>query len=296
MPDIYLLTTATQPNHRGFKNWKVSVAEAGWKQTAVHVVGMGQKWEGWKWRAGLIATFCASLESHTTVVITDAYDLLVFGGPVEFKRIFESQRCDILFGVDYACIKHTDLMVTKSCMGSVDEKRNIFINGGGLMGTAGALESAYKYICDNHQDDQIGWFHYITGSQYPPNTKFAYDDQNRMFFNMMFGPHLVRDERQVDTYIHFIRTLFQPSRTTNTIRLDGSRPSLQNGVRPLIIHTPGLTADNGARYNFIGSQFLAPKFVQEGSTFRSLNLTVRRVLIVALVLVLLTAIILLTIA
>ena len=282
---IYLLTVATDTTQTGYLNWKTSVEHAGWPASQVVVLGEGEPWQGWAWRCRKILGFCRTLQPDDYLIICDAYDALVFGSPQEFKALLQAQGCDILFGIDYACIKNTDFLLQKSCSGSVTSSRDVFINGGGLMGKVQYLALGYEYIQAHHSDDQIGWHQYLTEQRYPSGTVICFDEGNEMIFNMMFGDHKKREGNQWNVYLNYLEMLFFPGTTTRVIRgtqgaIRGTqRPLLSNGSTPLIIHTPGLKADGGARYNYIGTNFLPRDFRKRGLTFGSLSAIAYTVLI-----------------
>jgi len=282
MVNIKLLTVATDIDRKHFKNWRQSVSHAGWHDEDVIVLGANQNWGGWSWRCKKIVEYCDSVDPDMIIVFCDSYDLLVFGSPTEFTDLFLSRKCDVLFGVDFICWKRGFLnFIPPSCSGSVSKDRNIYINGGGIIGRAYILKHAYQYIGDMFKDDQIGWFDYvdkhrtrnwnawqkyITDKNYPPNVKFCFDENNEMIFNLMFGNHEVRESNESKMYLKFVETMFNPKRTTKIIK-GVDRPVIK-GSRSLMIHTPGITSDSGARYNYVGERFL-PKdqFQRVGLTY-----------------------------
>ncbi len=300
MLDITLLTVATDINRVHFKNWRRSARHAGWPDDQVVVLGANQKWGGWPWRCKKIVEYCNSVNPAKIVVFCDSYDLLVFGSPFEFLKLFQTRGCDVLFGVDFICCKEGFMGAIKpSCSGSVFKDRNVYINGGGIMGRASILAHAYQYIGESFADDQIGWFDYVKKHQmyqqawykylaekkYPVHAKFCFDENNDMIFNMMFGDHSVRESNQIGMYFKFIEMWFNPWRTTNIIR-GTDRPVIQNS-RSLMVHTPGITVDSGARYNYIGSRYLSKKcFQQIGLTYAHISgLTYGAILLVVVVIV-----------
>lgn len=266
MPRTFLVTVATDVSKPQFKNWKSSATLAGWEDSQVIVLGKNEKWGGWSWRCNKIVEFCKMLHPEDRMVLCDAYDLLVFGSPKEFTELFEKNNCDILFGIDYLCVKHTDAILKKSCTGSIANDRPVFINGGGVMGTMRHLRPAYAYIRDNHTDDQIGWHQYVTDQMYEMGTTICLDEKNEMILNMMFGNHKIRDGDQNKMYLKFLEMMFNPGITTSIIQ-GTDRPLLNNGSRPLMVHTPGMSADKGARYNYVGRRFLKDTFIVSGMTF-----------------------------
>ena len=151
-----LITVATDPDNPYFQNWLKSTKKAGWTDSQMRVLGKNEAWQGWAWRCKKIVSALQRLNPRDLVIFCDSYDLLVFGSPTEFQNIHFNYQCDILLGMDYACVDEQVLGIKPTCSGSVQPDRLLFVNGGGIMGWANDLLKAYTYIAKYHQDDQIG--------------------------------------------------------------------------------------------------------------------------------------------
>ena len=82
----------------------------------------------------------------------------------------------------------------------------------------------------------------------------------------------------------FLEMLFNPGITTSIIQ-GKDRPVLKNGSRPLMVHTPGMLADQGARYNYLGHRFLKDTFTVSGMTFVKWSALTYTALVVLILLV-----------
>ena len=264
-----LLTVATDPANPYFQNWLRSAKQAGWADAQVQVLGKNEPWQGWTWRCQKIVQALQRLDPNDLAVFCDSYDLLMFGSPNDFEQVHRRCQCDILIGMDYACMEQPVLDIVKpSCSGSLTPDRPLFVNGGGIMGWAKDLFKAYAYIAKHHQDDQIGWYDYLK-HHLPPGTKVRFDEQNQMVFNFMFGDHQ-RPDKQHQTLLKYAEMFFNPWKSIRTIHKRHGKPFVKEQY-PLMIHTPGMKADGGARYNYVGKLFLGPSFQVKGWQYGQLT-------------------------
>lgn len=281
-----LVTVATDPANPYFQNWLMSTKKAGWADSQIRVLGKNEPWQGWTWRCQQIVDALQQLDPRDLVIFCDSYDLLVFGSPSDFENVHRSCNCDILLGMDYACMEEAFLSIKPSCSGSLASDRLLFVNGGGIMGWAKDLLQAYTYIAKHHHDDQIGWYDYLQ-HHLPRGTKVRFDEQNQMIFNFMFGDHKQPD-KQGRTVAKYVEMLYNPWKSMRTVTEEHGRPCVKQQY-PLMIHTPGITADGGARYNYVGKKFLRESFQQKGlqygllSTLAYLPLVIVVVVAVALI-------------
>jgi len=259
-----LITVATDPDNPYFQNWLKSTKKAGWTDSQMRVLGKNEAWQGWAWRCKKIVSALQRLNPRDLVIFCDSYDLLVFGSPTEFQNIHFNYQCDILLGMDYACVDKQVLGIKPTCSGSVQPDRLLFVNGGGIMGWANDLLKAYTYIAKYHQDDQIGWHDYLQ-HHLPQRTKVRFDEQNQMIFNFMFGDHKHPD-KHIGVYMKYVEMLFNPWKTMHNVKEKNGRPYVKQQY-PLMVHTPGITADGGARYNYVGKKFLQESFQSKGLKF-----------------------------
>ena len=265
-----LLTVATDPENPYFQNWLKSTKKAGWSDFQIQVLGINERWQGWTWRCEKIVDALRRLDPRDLVIFCDSYDLLVFGSPTEFQNVHLSCDCDILLGMDYACMdQNSELLGLKpNCSGSLAPNRLLFVNGGGIMGWAKDLLKAYVYIAKHHQDDQIGWYDYLK-HHLPQGTKVRFDEQNQMVFNFVFGDH-AHPDKHLGVYAKYVEMLFNPWKTMRVIKESDGRPYVKYQY-PLMIHTPGIKADGGARYNYIGKKFLKESFQSQGLQYTLLT-------------------------
>ena len=184
-----LLTVATDPANPTFKTGFARQTSGVDRRAGSKCWEKTSRGKGGPWRCQKIVQALQRLDPNDLVVFCDSYDLLLFGSPHDFEQVHRRCQCDILLGMDYACMEQPVLDIIKpSCSGSLAPDRLLFVNGGGIMGWAKDLFKAYAYIAKHHQDDQIGWYDYLK-HHLPPGTKVRFDEQNQMVFNFMFGDH-----------------------------------------------------------------------------------------------------------
>ena len=180
-----LLTVATDPANPTFKTGFAPPNKRG---------GQTRRFKCWEKRAVARVDLAMSkdcsglqrLDPNDLVVFCDSYDLLLFGSPHDFEQVHRRCQCDILLGMDYACMERPVLDIIKpSCSGSLAPDRLLFVNGGGIMGWAKDLFKAYAYIAKHHQDDQIGWYDYEASPS--PGTKSVSTNKTKWCSTLCLG-------------------------------------------------------------------------------------------------------------
>ena len=217
--NFILLTIATDRN-----NWLDD-----WENTAkkwnynYKILGLGEKWSGFKTLLNLIIDFCKNTNPNKLICIVDSYDVVLSGPQDELIKKFNLINKKIILGTENICGPNcfrTEI--------SVSNKSRPFINTGFVMGKCQDLLKMYKesiLLCDH--DDQVGI------SMYAKKNKnyFHLDSEQSMVLNLNYGKE-IKDLELLNNG----RFLYKPT-----------------NVKPIIIHTPFMQKDLGKRSNFVRS-------------------------------------------
>jgi len=96
MEDLHFFTMATEPV-RGFPQYIASCLR---HKIVPHVLGMGQRWEGWTHKARLVREQLDRIPEDDLVVVSDSYDLVFQEGPEEIARAFDLYDKPIVFSAE----------------------------------------------------------------------------------------------------------------------------------------------------------------------------------------------------
>lgn len=155
-PHVITVATNWTPT---FENFKRSLHINGY---SYKVLGWGEKWKGWRWRAKLYRNYLREIEAsdkHAVVIILDAYDVLVARKSDEFPYTFQAFKRPIVIGCEWWCAS------AENCGNVLDwwsknSKKKAFrsrINAGCVTGYATSLLKMYEWILTkNYEDDQLG--------------------------------------------------------------------------------------------------------------------------------------------
>lgn len=211
---MHVITIATDKNN-WLKNWESSAKLWGYEYS---ILGENVPWEGFSTKIKLIIDFLKKQKPHETVAIVDAYDLIFAGPPGELETKFKSFSSPIVVGGEDVCVlnchKHT-------C--EVNNPNYRWVNGGCVIGIVEALIDAYTFTLKvSPQDDQIGLAKYMDKYRY----MITVDGNQKIVANIRNKSEIkcIKNNRFQHTDTHEI---------------------------PVIIHTPFMYSDFGARSEMV---------------------------------------------
>ena len=158
--NVYALTFATE-NNIALQNWISTAENNNYKYT---ILGLGNKWKGWKDRALQYFKFLKTQPKERIFIVCDSYDLyfvqnsnLILEKYLEFKN-------DIVVGAEKQCCSGKAFFNTQ--IRKVAKKRApkgemyIYPNAGFIMGKSGKLAQLYKqiYDCESKLVVNFDWF------------------------------------------------------------------------------------------------------------------------------------------
>lgn len=233
---------------RALENWEYSVKENGHDYK---ILGIGKKWKGWSWRSMLLSDYFKTLNPDTLICITDAYDALILGKPEKFINLYNSKGTDLIIGVEHISDESRNyflesLGIKKPPSSGGEVVPGYYINGGGILGKAGILSKAYKFI-SRFKDDQIGWKMFLENNK---DISVHYDVKCEFILNLVPIPQHANTTIKIG--LEFLKYSLSPSLVYDKIEISrGKIFHIKNKSYPLIIHLPGCNYDKNARYNEI---------------------------------------------
>lgn len=220
--NFILLTVATDRN-KWLDDWESSAIK--WKYN-YKILGIGEKWEGFKTLLNLIIKFCKNTDSDKLLCIVDSYDVIIAGPKNELIEKFNSINKKIILGTENVC--GPNCFKTEI---NVSNKSRPFINTGFVMGKCKDLLKMYEesiLLCN--YDDQVGISKY---AKINPNY-FHLDSNQSLVLNLNYSKEIEDLKLLNNGRFHYIPT----------------------NVNPIIIHTPFMQKDLGKRCNFIRNHAL----------------------------------------
>jgi len=225
---MHIITIATEQNN-WLEDWEMSINQWGYNYS---ILGMGVPWDGFCTKIKLILDFLHTRELSEIICIVDAYDLVFAGPQDELNKKFKSFNSPIVVGGEDICFlnchKHT-------C--DVNNEKYRWVNGGCIIGFVKNLIDAYTFVLDvSPQDDQVGIAKYM--DKYP--SEVTIDGNQKLIANI---------------------------RRINEIKkIDGKRfQHVETGTIPVIVHTPFMYSDLGARSEFVRkhalNEYESPEFL-----------------------------------
>lgn len=194
------------------------------------ILGLGQKWQGFKTKIGLVHKYVSSLPRDDLVAVVDVYDLLVQSRPRDFVQLFTdraaSQGKDLVLGVgDEFGMPLTNVRKCSGIEARYFKSRFKFVNGGFVFGRAHFMTEMYDFMLRNvSHDDEVGIMRFLR--QRGDNSD-VHVDQTREFV--------------CNTLHHREFTLGDDDNKEFFVL------SQNKAVRPLCIHTPNVFVDLGRR-------------------------------------------------
>tara|TARA_Y100000389_G_scaffold205071_1_gene262703 strand:+ start:6188 stop:7048 length:861 start_codon:yes stop_codon:yes gene_type:complete len=230
------------------ENWEHSVKENGHDYK---ILGIGKKWKGWSWRSMLLSDYFKTLKPDTLICITDAYDALILETPQKFINLYDSKGSDLIIGVEHISDESRNyflesLGIKKPPSSAGEVVPGYYINGGGILGKAGILSKAYKFI-SRFKDDQVGWKMFLENNK---DISVHYDIKCDFILNLVPIPQHANTTFSIG--LEFLKYSLSPSLVYDKIEISrGKIFHIKNKSYPLIIHLPGCNYDKNARYNEI---------------------------------------------
>lgn len=237
---IILATVATDPDHPGLHNWRQSASQRGWKN--VEVLGMGQKWAGWRVSSSWILDFMRA-HPDDLILLTDAYDCLINAPPTEALSLMNGlpPGQNAIFGTETLCYP-------RNCRKRTD--RGNFVSAGVCLGRGEALAQIYETV-EKNDDEQLGFYDALDILK----DAISEDAGSRMAFNLTPNWY----EPESTSYVWWsVFHVIRPDQCLARLRfVDAPVPQLLlAGGPPLAVHVPGSPLDKWHRYMFVAKKLL----------------------------------------
>ncbi|KAG8460808.1 hypothetical protein KFE25_010863 [Diacronema lutheri] len=182
------------------------------------VLGFGEAWGGWTWRAALVADHLRTLPPRQLVLVVDAFDVALLAGGEEIVGAFREFGAPIVFGV--AERARVDRPFLRLWYGTC---RGENINAGGYMGEAAALlrlTELYLASYAGERDDQLAFTRICCETGLFAREHVALDVDGALFYNGA-------------------RTLRPGTRLGLRLRRNGRWASARTGAAPCVLHAVG---------------------------------------------------------
>ena len=185
------------------KNWTKGVESTGMQYK---LLGMGQKFTGWKMRSKLYLNELMADTDTDIFIISDVYDVLVNQKVVQ--RIKDTGRTveDHILSIFYQFKKPIVVGAENSCgspafcysysFSSSLQDAHKFPNAGLLIGYRSYLIELYRHLL-NYSDDQLELGKLV--HKYPH--KFALDTESKLFYNFKLYPD--KEKFRSALFVHF---------------------------------------------------------------------------------------------
>ena len=176
MNKIYYLTYATHSE----RLFDILIDSAKKNNINLNVIGFGDKWIGWKYRAQQILNHIKKLDNNQIICHIDGFDSIILGSDDELYNTFINNFNDkkIVFSTDNTSniiVKYYKLKKFTLC-------NNIFISAGMYIGYNYYIQKILKdFINSNDTDDQH--FYSLLCNN---DINIGYDKTNLLFYNYQF--------------------------------------------------------------------------------------------------------------
>lgn len=186
-PVLLGVATDVSPN---VHNFLASSQRAGW---TTQLLGVGERWAGFKTKMRLYAAACGALPPSQLVVCADTSDVLVRGSPNDAMRLWQEHFADarLVFGAEGLCAANCVPVPALHAATFGDDEATWpatpYINSGLIMGRAGHVAEMFQWMLDTgEKDDQIGAAKFVI-ARGPEG--FVLDHERRLFVNVNYGTH-----------------------------------------------------------------------------------------------------------
>ncbi|KAE9552126.1 hypothetical protein FO519_004662 [Halicephalobus sp. NKZ332] len=224
-PKLHLITVATEETD-GFRRLQASAKLYGHN---LHVLGMGQTWQGGSMQGlgggqkiRLLKEYLIdqNFDSETIILFVDAYDVIITAFPTTILRRFLVEFPDkrILFGAESFCWPDKTL-APKYPLVTFGER---FLNSGLILGYAPELlELLENADIFDHEDDQLFYTKLYLDEKIRTDLKIGLDSISRIFFNL----NGATDEAEVEFDDDGQAQIFHKSYNTHPAVIHGNGPS-----------------------------------------------------------------------
>lgn len=256
---IKLFTVCTDESD-GLENWKLSANLMGydWK-----VIGLGEKWGGWKWRTKKYIEEISKVEEECLIILTDGTDVIFTRHQNNMIQAFREYDSNVVIGAEHQCCTSwprwnfsVKQKILEFARRKNPEVRPIVPNGGFVMGFK---SDVLQTLCSNieQEDDQHGYLvQYLT-----VQSNFKLDIYSRCVANIVYDISLFDskdDERQESEIYKFDGKKFVSKETQNS---------------PCAMHFPG---GNIEAYNFFGEFLFKDAFKKVTKNRRTFTDTIKK--------------------
>lgn len=213
-----LVTVATRSE--GYFPWFVESCKR--HGMPLHVLGWGQKWQGFNMKLALMLEFLRSQEPDEIVCYTDAYDVLVLQGPEQLLEAYHKLSCrvgkPIIVGSDNALYPAWTRIYQSTFFGKCEGQS---LNAGTWIGPAGVLRDALERMEASFKANPGG------------------DDQILLTKECSLRPHLFHCDTQHELFL-VVSNLFGSVDRAPHVSIEDSQVRYE-GRLPCILHAPGCT-------------------------------------------------------
>ena len=136
-------------------------ALAGWVRSmnrfnfVYRILGLGEEFEGWSWRARKYLQALHSLPSNQLVILCDAYDLLARRDSAGLQAAFDQLHADVVAGAEYCHTDNKGLLDAWYHYHQRPQHSTVpHLNAGFVMGRVAPLIAAYNFV-QQYSDDQV---------------------------------------------------------------------------------------------------------------------------------------------
>jgi hypothetical protein len=228
---VRVLTFATDTSGVGYSNWIQSAKANGVDYV---VLGQGVEWGGFRTKTKMVYDYLCTLDPGFLILVVDCYDVVFNSVP---GKSF-SDNCveawshytdaDIVMGAEYSC--GGNCYKASRDTRAINQSAFKYPNGGCVIGTSEKLEKFYAAMLATTIDD----------------------DQVCIGYLRSVGEWVV----ELDFHQRFVLNL--SSIRVTDVHYDTDKAAWASTtyptITPLMLHTPGIRCDRGARYNKITSK------------------------------------------
>jgi len=223
--EIHVITVAT---HRtpAFLNFYSSLIRTNYNENNIHILGQGQKFQGWKWRTEQYLNKIKEINDPDALyVFCDSSDLFFIAGPTLLQKHYEEYKTPVIISVytSYRTLFKNDYeKLTATCVHSPF----CYPNGGFVVGSLQGLIDYFE-LNSEYIDDEQGAARIILEN----NSKFKLDTETKLTATLTQPPFVNYSEYW-------------------SIK-NGNIKFKANGTSPVALHFPG------AQYSYLYNEALS---------------------------------------